>query len=219
MRGDDLVCPLRAFGGAAQLLAVHAGDVADAVGDAETAACKTFADAVRHGVDLRLGRGGVFVPSARLLAKPAVPRKHGDVHRRAVTVHDVEVVRGMVFVLAAVAGDCRRHAHAQHAAEDRLLGIAVKGAVRQDGILVHVDIEKAGADDPAGGVDHAVCLRNVLRHGYDAAVLHEDVQARVDSRCGIDKHSVSDQGFHIRYQPLHIILSAKLPLPAREIKS
>jgi hypothetical protein len=81
-----------------------------------------------------------------------------------------------------------------------------------------VDIEKAGADNPAGGIDHAVGLWDVLRHGYDAAVLHEKVQARVDPRCGIDEHTVSDQGFHIRYQPLHIILFAKLPLPAQEIK-
>ena len=144
--------------------------------------------------------------------------EHGAIYRRAVSVHDVEIVCGMVFVFAAVACHGGRHTHAKHTAEDRLLGIVVERPVRHDGVFVHVDIQKAGADDPAFGVNDAVGLRGVLRHGNDASVLHQNVQLRVNPGGGVDECAVSDQCLDSVHQPFHVILHEKLPRSSREIK-
>ena len=156
VRRDELPRAADRGGRFQKLAGIHPRLIADPEGDADAAALQGFPDPARHAVALGGGGGGVAVQAAGLVPEEAVTGQHGHVHRGAVPVDEIEIVRRVELVLAAVARDGGGHAHVQHAGEDRLLIIGLQPPFRIDGVLVHVNVKKARADDLPGGVDHLV---------------------------------------------------------------
>ena len=185
--GDELALFSAARGGLDELFGVHARLVADTVGDPEAAPVERGLQLPRHLRALGGGGGGVAVGAARQVPEEAVSREHRHIHRRAVAVHQIEVVGGVVLVLAAVAGHRGGDAHAQHAGENGLVVVGFQPARRVDRVLVHVDVDEARADDLAGGVDHRIGVR---RRGRDTASVDPDIPLFVDTGGGINDSAV-----------------------------
>ena len=177
-----------------ELPAVHAGLVADPEGDADAAALQGFPNLGCHLPALGRGGGGIAVEAAGLMPEETVTGQHGHIDRRAVPIHEIEIVRRVELVLAAVARDGGGHAHVQHAGEDRLLIVGFQLSFGIDGIFVHVDVEKAGADDLPGGVDHLIGVRGRLG---DAISVDPEVPNLVQAGSGVDNGSVFDQYSHL----------------------
>ena len=176
-----------------QLPRIHARHIANTVGNAEASTRQALTDLPCHLRDLRIGGRRIFIRTARLLAEKGVPGQHGHIYRRAVPIHDIQIVRRMTRIIAAVSADRSRHAHAQHALENSFFLVGIERPVRFHGILVHMNVQKARAYNLTGRVDHAVRRRLRLCDGGDASILQQQIQLRLHAACRVDQQPVFDE--------------------------
>ena len=134
------------------------------------------------------------------MAEIFVPGQHRHVYRNTVPVCKVQVVGRMEFVLPAVSRHGGGHAHAQHTGENGVFAVCVDGPVSRHRVFVHVDVNEAGADDPA------LCVNDLLRTAFrfscrradcrHAPILDQQILLGVHLCGSVDHMAVFDQNPH-----------------------
>ena len=194
-----------------QLLKINARHIANAVGNARAATIERDGDPLGHFLALHLCSRAVFVRCARGFAEIRVPGEHCDVYRRTVAVNQIQIIARIAAVQPAVAAHGGCHAHAEHAVEDRFFLIGIDPAVRFHGIFVHVNVNKARADNFAARVDFNVRVRHFTRGARDFAVFNQKIQAAVDPVGRVNDSARMNQRFHFHQPPVISLYLKKIP--------
>ena len=206
VRGDHFAALFARLGRREQLLGINTRHIANAVGNAHAAAIERDGDPPGHFLALRLRGRAVFVRRARGFAEIRMPGEHRDVYRRAVAVDQIQIITWIAAVQPAVAAHGGRHAHAEHAMEDRFFFVGIDFAVRFHGVFVHVNVDKARTDDLAARVDHSIRFRHFARCARDLSIFNQKIQTAVDPVGRVDDSARMNQRFHFHHHLRFIIL-------------
>ena len=193
MRRNELAALCAAAGRLQKFLPPGAGHIAKAVADAGAAVFERLRQFQLQLLQLCIRNRRVLIRSADLLAEELVAREHHNVHRRAVAVDNVQILHRVIDVDAAVAANGRRYAHAQHRVKDAPRNFPVP-----DGVFMHVNVDKAGADHAAGRVNDTLRVRAVFCDCSDLPVFQQHVQLRLHVVGRVNDEAIFNQRFHIR---------------------
>ena len=193
MGGNDFIFPGAGGGGGFQLLHIDARDISYAVGYAQAAPLKGGSNIPGHGFSLFFICGAVFIHSPGFFPEILMPGKHAYIHSESLSVRKVQIIRRVAAVLAAVAADGRCDSHTQHTVEYGLFLVGVDLSLRFHGVLMHVHIHKAGADDFPAGINYLVRVWALSCHkGYFSA-LKQQIQFPVHVVCRVYKSAAVNQ--------------------------
>ena len=133
-------------------------------------------------------------------------------YRRALRIHPVQIIRRVADALAAVAANGGGDTLTEHGVLDGLLLVGINAAVGEDGILMHMNIDKARADDLSLSLDDKIGVGRFRINGRHLAVGKEEIVDGINGIGGVDHSSAANQyvhGFllffqHIIQQPLRL---------------
>ena len=185
------------------LLAVGTGRISHPIRYAQTTARKSTRDPCAYQLTLRICRRGVAINRTGTPAKISVSRKHADIYRSSGLINNVEVVRRITAVVAAVAADGRGHAHTQHAVKYRTLRIRIDTVV-PDRVFMHMYVDKTGTNDFTGCIDALVRLGHVLRDICHTSVFYQKVEIGIDPVGRIDEMSAVNKCLQSAAPPVRI---------------
>ena len=171
MGRNQLFFCLAASGRPEKLPLVGSGNIPQAKGNPGAACPEGVFDPRRHGVQLTVRCLGVNIRCPGLLPEKLVPRHHGDIHRRAVPVHNIQVGGRVIDIDAAVAPQVGGDTHGKGHMEDALPDFSAGHRV-----LVHMDVDKARGDHQAGRIDNPVRLRFFPARPDNLSLFHNKVQ-------------------------------------------
>ena len=176
-----------------QLPRIRTRHVAQSQRQPDAAARQRSPDPPAQPFDLHIIEGRIAIHAARRMPEELVSGKERQIHRRAVPIHQLQILHGIVHVQPAVAADGGGHAHAQLGQEDVRLYPPVRHRV-----LVHVDVDEARAHDAARRVDHPIRLRTRL---HDPSIRNPQIPNLVHTVCGIDHPSILNSHQHFNSPP------------------
>ena len=192
-------------------VAVDAGRVHEPGGEAEGARVERFREQPLHALLLLRRHRARRGPDRGQPQRPVAHELH-DVHRGAERPQVIEVLaegvpgdgdlaadaaRPLLHQIRAARGDRGRReaAHADHLGGHALahLGLGRRTLV-VDQVRVRVDVDEAGGDHQALGVDHPLRLAGQPRpHRRDAIALHRDVGGARGRAAAVHHRAVPDQ--------------------------
>ena len=117
--------------------------------------------------------------------------EEGHIYRGALPVDYFQIFSRIVHISTAVAAHGGGNALPQHHGE-----YALPDAALFHGILVHMDVNKAGSDDFSGGVDLFLRLRKTGADPEDSAIFQQQIVLSVKTIGRINDPAAIYQCFH-----------------------